>query len=327
VRVGATRTSSLSAWLVGRTLRERESRLGTLLVSPTFLIVMVVVVFPFAWTILLSLQRVRLIDLQRLGLTNVELTLDNFELVFNAPFFVETLRVTMIFSVLGTLAALAFGLVAALALQSAFRGRAIVRGLVLIPYVAPVVASAIVWKALLNPQFGFVNAIGTRWLGWDAPIAFLSEQSYPVTVAGIDFGVPLALLVVVLFEGWKTFPFAYLFILARLQAMPEELDDAARMDGASPTQRFFHVTLPQLKGVIALLIFIRFIWTFQSFNEIYLLTGGSGGTEVLSIHVFNFLVFQNNVGAASALGLVMALILAGVLFVYYRVTGEVHRIA
>jgi multiple sugar transport system permease protein len=321
----ATRTSSVRARLAGRTLAQRESRLGTLLVSPTFLIVMVVVVFPFIWTILLSFQRVRLIDLQQLGLTNVELTLDNFDLVFNSPFFVDTLRVTMIFSVFGTAAALLFGLVAALALQSAFRGRAIVRGLVLIPYVAPIVASAIIWRALLNPQFGFVNAVGTRWLGWDHPIAFLSEQSHPVSVAGLEFGLPLALLVVILFEGWKTFPFAYLFLLARLHAMPAELDDAARMDGACPTQRFFHVTLPQLKGVIALLVFLRFIWTFQSFKEIYLLTGGSGGTEVLSVQVFNLLVFQNNVGAASALGLVMAVILAAVLFLYFRVTGEAQR--
>ena len=83
------------------------------------------------------------------------------------------------------------------------------------------------------------------------------------------------------FEAWRYFPFAFLFMLARLQAVPGELEEAARVDGATPTQRFRHILLPQLRPVIALLAVLRFIMTFNKFDDVYLLTGGGAGTEVV----------------------------------------------
>ncbi len=150
----------------------------------------------------------------------------------------------------------------------------------LLPYVAPIVAVTFAWTTMLNPQFGVVNYWGTQLLGWDEPIAFLSQRSSEVSVFGLTFGVPTALLTVIAFEAWRSFPFAFLFLTARLQAVPATLEEAARVDGATLTQRFRHVLLPQLMPTIAVLAVLRFIWTFNSFDDIYLLTGGGAGTEV-----------------------------------------------
>jgi multiple sugar transport system permease protein len=305
------------------TLRQQDRRFGLGLVAPTFLVVMALVVFPVLWTVLLSMRELRLVELPRADLLLGALSLDNYRETLTSPRFWEVLRTTLAFSVLGTLTSIAAGLVAALSLHRRFRGRGLVRGLVLIPYVMPVVAAALVWRALLSPQYGIVNEVGTRFLGWDRPVAFLSQES--ASLLGIR--VPLALTMLIAFEAWKTFPFAYLFILARLQAMPAELDEAARIDGAVPTQRFWHIIAPQLRGVLVLLLFLRFIWTFQSFNEVYLLTGGAGGTEVISIQVYNTLVNRNDVGGAAALGVVMAGIMAVALYAYYRASHRRSEVA
>jgi multiple sugar transport system permease protein len=155
-------------------------------------------------------------------------------------------------------------------------------------------------------------------LGWERPIPFLSQESGTVTVFGVGIGVPTALLMVILFESWKSFPFAFLFILARLQAMPTELEEAARVDGATPTQVFRHITLPQIAGVIALIAVLRFIFTFNAFDEIYLLTGGGAGTEVLATQVYSFLTARNDVGASAAVAMFMAAVLSVLLFVYVK---------
>jgi multiple sugar transport system permease protein len=132
-------------------------------------------------------------------------------------------------------------------------------------------------------------------------------------------------LTVIFFEAWKSFPFAFLFILARLQAAPVELEEAAKVDGATPTQVFRHIVLPQLMGVIALIAVLRFIFTFNSFDEIYLLTGGGAGTEVLATQVYSFLTARADVGASAAVAMFMAAVLAVLLFVYVRFFGEEER--
>ena len=137
--------------------------------------------------------------------------------------------------------------------------------------------------------------------------------------------MPTALLMVILFEAWKSFPFAFLFILARLQAVPGDIEEAARVDGATPTQVFRHIILPQLMGVIALIAVLRFIFTFNAFDEIYLLTGGGAGTEVLATQVYSFLTARNDVGASAAVAMFMAAVLAMLLLVYLRFFGERER--
>jgi multiple sugar transport system permease protein len=299
------------------TRRQRENRAGLAYLSPTLVVVLVVVVLPILWTVMLAFQRIRLINVRRAGIFG-DYTLANLELVLGSPGFWTSLWTTLVYTVGSTFFSIAFGLIAALALRGAFRGRTMVRASVLLPYVAPVVAVTFVWEILLSPQFGLANNWGTRFLGWDRPIAFLSQREYPVSLLGWQFDIPLALLTVIAFEAWRYFPFAFLFLLARLQAVPRELEEAALVDGAAPSQKFRHILLPQLGAVIALLTVLRFIMTFNKFDDVYLLTGGGAGTEVVSVRVYQFLTARFDIGAASAQALVLAAGLVVLLVVYLR---------
>ena len=259
---------------------------------------------PIVWTVVLAFQRVRLATLRKTGLFG-EFTMANFDRVLHTPGFADTLWTTLLYSLGGTLGSIAIGLVAALVVRRPFRGRTLVRASMLLPYVAPVVAVAFVWQVMLDPQLGIVNDWGQRYLGWDAPIPFLSQDS-------------TALWTVIAFEAWRYFPFAFLFLLARLQAVPADLEEAARVDGATPTQRFRHILLPQLMPVIALLAVLRFIMTFNKFDDVYLLTGGSAGTEVVSVRVYQFLTARTDVGAAAAQAVVLAVVLIAFVAIYLR---------
>ncbi|MFE9917925.1 carbohydrate ABC transporter permease [Micromonospora sp. NPDC005553] len=290
------------------TLRRRESRAGLALVAPTLLVTIAVIGIPIVWTVVLAFQRVRLATLRKTGLFG-EFTMDNIDRVLHTPGFAETLWVTLIYSIGGTVGSIVLGLVAALVVRRPFRGRTLVRASMLLPYVAPVVAVTFVWQVMLDPQLGIVNAWGQRLLGWDAPVPFLTQES-------------TALATVIVFEAWRYFPFAFLFLLARLQAVPGELEEAARVDGATPTQRFRHILLPQLLPVIALLGVLRFIMTFNKFDDVYLLTGGAAGTEVVSVRVYEFLTARTDIGAAAAQAVVLAVVLIVFVLIYLRFFGR-----
>ncbi len=312
-----TRQSASRRFFRPLTLRQQENRAGWVFLSPTLVIVLVIVVLPILWTTMLAFQRVRLINIRQAGLFG-DYTLRNFSAVFNTPGFWSSLWTTLVYSVGGTALSVFGGLVAALALRRAFPGRGPLRAAMLLPYVAPVVAVAFAWEVMLSPQYGIVNEWGVRLLGWDAPVAFLSQRQTQVSLWGVEFDIPLALLTVVLFEGWRYFPFAFLFLLARLQAVPRDLEEAALVDGATPSQRLRHILLPQLGPVIALLCVLRFIMTFNKFDDVYLLTGGGAGTEVVAVRVYEFLTARFDIGAAAAQALVMAGVLVIFLLIYLR---------
>ncbi|MFF3562555.1 carbohydrate ABC transporter permease [Streptomyces sp. NPDC002574] len=299
------------------TLAQRENRTGLAFVSPTLLVVLVVVILPIAWTVLLAFQHARLVDIQGMDFLS-NWTWKNFTAVFTSPGFWTSLWTTLAYTVGATVGSILLGLVAALALRRPFRGRALLRGTMLLPYVAPVVAVTFVWEIALSPQFGIVNEVGTNLLGWDKPIAFLSTRSQEISLLGWHVHVPLALFTVIAFEIWRYFPFAFLFLLARLQAVPDGLEEAAVVDGATITQRFRHILLPQLMPVIALLSVLRFIMTFNKFDDVYLLTGGGSGTDVVAVRVYDFLTARYDVGAAAAQALVLAAILAVLLGIYFK---------
>ncbi|MEU6343572.1 sugar ABC transporter permease [Streptomyces sp. NPDC046977] len=299
------------------TLTQRENRTGLAFVSPTLLVVLVVVILPIAWTVLLAFQHARLVDIQSMDFLS-NWTWRNFTEVFTSPGFWTSLWTTLAYTVGATVGSILLGLVAALALRRPFRGRALLRGTMLLPYVAPVVAVTFVWEIALSPQFGIVNEVGTNLLGWDKPVAFLSTRSQEISLLGWHIHLPLALLTVIAFEIWRYFPFAFLFLLARLQAVPDGLEEAAVVDGATITQRFRHILLPQLMPVIALLSVLRFIMTFNKFDDVYLLTGGGSGTDVVAVRVYDFLTARYDVGAAAAQALVLAAILAVLLGIYFK---------
>jgi multiple sugar transport system permease protein len=310
--------------LTGRrrpTLARQEARTGLALISPTVIIVLVVVILPVLWTIMLSFQHVRLLTLRRAGIFG-SYSLDNFRDVLTSSDFRDSLRNTLVYTVFGTALSIGVGLVAALAVRTPFRGRTIVRASMLLPYVAPVVAMTFIWQIMLNPQFGIVNHIGQSVFGWKHAVPFLSQQTGQLSIFGWHIGVPTALLTVILFEAWRYFPFSFLFILARIQAIPKDLEEAARVDGATPTQRFAYVIWPQLKPVIAVLAVLRFIWTFNKFDDVYLLTGGGAGTDVASVRVYQLLTAQADVGASAAQATVLAAILIVCLAVYFIFFGR-----
>ncbi len=284
--------------------RGSDARWGLAMSAPAAAVLLLIVVIPAAWTVLLAFQRVTLLNIRSAGAAG-PYTLANLHQVISQPGFTSSIIVTLAYSVFGTAGSILTGLAAALALRRQFRGRFLVRGIMLLPYVAPVVAAAYVWQVMLSPATGLVNQIGTRWLGWQHPIPFLSEQTGHL--AGLS--VPTALIMVILFDTWRYFPFAFLFFSARIQALPPELEEAAKVDGASVLRRFRHITYPQLRNVTLLLVLLRFIWTFNKFDDVYLLTGGSGGTQVVSIRVYQFLTAYTNVGAASAQALLLAALL------------------
>lgn len=314
----AARQATAGGEQQGPTLRQQESRAGLALLSPTFVVVLAVVVLPILWTIFIAFRELRLRDLREVGIFGAGFTLENFAGVLTSRGFFDALLTTIVYTVAGTTLAIGLGLAAALIVRAPFRGRSLVRASMLLPYVSPVVAVAFVWSVMLDPNLGIVSAFGQDVLGWERPIPFLSQSSADVTIFGISLGIPVALLSVIAFQAWRYFPFAFLFILARLQAVPADLDEAGKVDGASPLQRFRYILLPQRSGVIALLAVLRFIWTFNEFDDIYLLTGGGAGTEVVAIGIYNRLTGRGDIGAAAAFSLVLAGLLAIFLFLYFR---------
>jgi multiple sugar transport system permease protein len=306
-------------------MAREEQRAGLTLLSPTLVLVLVMVVLPILWTLVLAFQRVRILNIRTAGIFG-PYTVANFDNVFSSSFF-QSLATTLAYSILGTAGAIILGLIAALALRKPFKGRTLIRASMLIPYVAPIVAVTFTWTTMLDPQFGLVNYWGKRLFGWEESIPFLSERVRDVSLLGLEFQIPTALITVIVFEWWRSFPFAFLFLTARLNAVPDSLEEAARVDGATPIQRFFHIILPQLLPTMAMLSVLRFIWTFNSFDDIYLLTGGGGGTEVVAVTVFNYLTARGDIGAASAQALVLALILGLFVGIYIKFFAKKEEVS
>ena len=291
-----------------RSARRRAQLEGIGLVLPITVIIAATIVVPIVWNLVLSFQDVSLTTLRR-GQLFGSFTLDNYVEVLTSTGFWRSLWTTIVYSVGTTVGSIVLGLAAALALRSRFRGRGAVRALLLLPYVAPVVAMTFVWQMMLNPQFGIINIWGTDLLGWDQPIDFLGRAPY-------------ALITVIAFEIWRYFPFALIFITARMTALPRDVDEAAVLDGATPTQTFRWVTLPQLLPVLALLSVLRLIMTFNKFDDVYLLTGGAAGTEVAAVRVYNQLVGSFDIGGGATTAMVLAVILGVLLTAYFVLVGR-----
>ena len=225
-------------------------------------------------------------------LTNSTFTLDNYARIFNGDEFVEVLWVTLFYTVFGTIGALLVGLFAALLLNKSFKGQGILRGLYLFPYVAPVIAVAFAWLILFDPFSGSANALLLQMGVTSEAINFFGER-------------PLALIMVTVFEIWRYFPLSFLFILARMQSIDTDMYEAADMDGASPFQQFWYLSVPQLLGILSVLFLLRFIWTFNKFDDIFLLTGGNAGTRTLTVNVYEQAFAISNIGAGAAVAVVI----------------------
>jgi len=242
-------------------------------------------------------------------LTNLEFTFGNFIKVFNARDFWQVLYATTFYTVFGTIGALVFGLFAAQLLNKSFHGKGFMRGLFLFPYVAPVIAVALTWVNLFDPSSGSINALLLQMGLTQESINFFGQR-------------PLALIMVTVFEIWRYFPLSFLFILARMQSIDTDMYEAADMDGASPFQKFWFLSLPQLAGILSVLFLLRFIWTFNKFDDIFLLTGGNAGTLTLTVNVYKQAFAISNIGAGAAVAVVIFCVLLLFSFFFFRIISR-----
>lgn len=283
----------------------QEARLAWMLISPTALIVFSIVIFPAIFSIWVSFHDVGLHNLNDVfhapfvGWENYQKVFNDYAFKFQGMQSWGAAVTSVFYSFVATALTLVVGLVAALLLNRPFRGRGITRAIFLFPYVAPVVSIAFVWRWILDPRpSGVLNDLLMRLHIIDLPVAFLSERG-------------LALLLVILFEGWRYFPFAMLMILARLQAVDKTLYEAAEVDGANTMQKFWNITIPELRYVLGAIFLLRLMWTFNKFDDIFLLTGGGFGTKVLPVltYEFSFRLFDFGRGAATAMILLTILVI------------------
>lgn len=251
-------------------------------------------------------------------LTSFDFTLENFQRVFDSTEFWSVLRVTIYYTVFSTAGALIVGLFAAQLMNTAFKGRGILRGLFLFPYVAPVIAVAFTWLILLDPFSGTINAMLVEMGLIGAPINFFGTREVDITIFGLTFGFPVALSTVIAFEAWRYFPLSFLFILAAMQSVSAEMYEAAEMDGATPLQQFWYLSLPQLLGILSVLFLLRFIWTFNKFDDIFLLTGGAAGTRTLTVQVYEQGFALSNLGAGAAVAVVVFFVLLVFALAFFR---------
>jgi multiple sugar transport system permease protein len=304
-----------------RSLSARETRLAWGLISPTAVIVFGLVVFPAIFSVWISFHDVGLNNLGNV-LTAPYVGLDNYRKVFDDFAFRwqgfqswGAAVTSIVYSFTSTVLTLVVGLVAALLLNRPFRGRGLTRAVFLFPYVAPIVSVAFVWRWILDPRpSGVLNDLLLRLNLIDLPKAYLATRG-------------LSLLLVIFFEAWRYFPFAMLMILARLQAIDRTLYEAADVDGASSWAKFRFVTLPELRYVLGAIFLLRLMWTFNKFDDIFLLTGGGFGTKVLPVltYEFSFRTFDFGKGAATAMILLAILVvfMAFYITVFMRNVEEV----
>ena len=255
-------------------------------------------------------------------LLTYEFTLNNFKKVIKDKAFIDLLSTTFYYTFFGTIGAIVFGILAAQMVNQKFFGRTFMRSVLLFPYVAPVVALAYTWELLLDPTSGTLNNLLINYQIIDGPINLLGQKYVTLNILGFDFKLRLALTTVIIFEIWRYFPLAFLFILARLQAVPKELYEAADVDGANPIQKFLNITLRQILAVISILFMIRFIWNFNKFEDIFLLTGGASGTRTLPINVYQQGFSIGDIGMGSAVSIVIVVFLLIFMFIYFKLLGK-----
>ncbi len=277
-------------------LRRIEARFAWALLLGPLVAVLGVVGFPLLYNVWASLHAVRLGTLSGgaafSGLANYA------RLLADAGFW-GSVGITLAYAACGVTLSVLLGVLAALAVHAPVAGRTFFRTLFLFPYVAPAVSVAFVWKWVLNPVYGAANWALQAAGAVEGPVAWLSTR-------------PLAFWTVVAFEGWRYFPFAMLFVLARLQAVPPELYEAAKLDGAGPWQRFRHVTWPEIRAVVALVFTVRFLWTVNKFDDVFLLTGGAAGTRIAPLWLYDTAFRLHDFGTAAAGAcLLLAVALAG----------------
>ncbi|GAA1643956.1 ABC transporter permease subunit [Actinoplanes couchii] len=292
----------------------RDWRLAAVFLTPTALLVGALVLVPIVQSMFTSTT-------ERHGAESVFVGLDNYTALAGDQQFRTGVVNSFVFTAYAEVFKVVLGLAAALLLHRLRRGRALLTGLLLIPWVVPTVVTAFSWRSLLDPIFGSVNTLLTS-SGIGPLLANLQlVDSWP---AGWLSDPELAMPSVILVNVWKGVPFFTVCFLAGLKAIPAELYEAATIDGASTWQQFRFVTLPGLRHVITVTVTLSSIWTFNNFDLIWLLTQGGPGdvTAPYVLVAYSKAILQLQYGAGAAATLVMLPIIAGLVFFLVRLLRE-----
>jgi multiple sugar transport system permease protein len=273
-------------------IRIREDQQGYWFILPCLLMLLLILGFPTTVAILNSFA-----PIWTKG-SSTHFTLENYKKLFKDPIFWNSLAKTFYF-VGGTVALhLLLGLAVALALNSEIRARRFFRVIAILPWTVPDVISGLIWGFMYDPLSGIINDVLMKLRLTSTTIEWLANPT-------------LAMPSVIFADVWRGYPYVMLILLAGLQAIPKELYEAARVDGASTIQEFWHITIPNLKPMIAIATALDIIWQTRRFGLIYVMTAGGPGheTEILSILVYKEYFKFFNFEYAAAMAVVMALLL------------------
>lgn len=280
------------------TIERQEARFGRLLVLPSVLVIALLILYPIGFNVILSFFSVSFVkESTFVGFRNY------LEILSDIAFW-KSVLVTLVYVVFSTLGAAVVGVLVALLMNRNFRFRGLVRSLILLPYVAPVISVVFSWQFFFDPVQGIFTHLFVD-------VFSLSKERFNL------IGNPdSALWVAIVFNIWRSFPFIYLMVLSRLQAVDATLYEAAVIDGATTSQQFKFITLPEIYFVVSAMVLLRFIWNFNKFEEVYLLTDN---VRVLSVYTyFKAFIGTQSVGQASAVAVTQFLILVSFILVYVK---------
>ena len=275
---------------------------GWLLLAPSLLLIAGLILYPILYNLWLSF-----FDKHAFMPVQAFVGLQHYRYFATDPEFWSSFYYGVVYAAVTMAFQLVLGVAAALLLNEAFRGRNLLRGVVLFPYLIPTIVAVILWKWLLNDSYGLVNHLLLVAGVVHAPVAWL----------GKDYIMSSLIITSV----WQFFPFVVVTYLARLQTIPPELYEAARVDGATAWRRFLHVTLPATRTVLFVIILLRSIWMFTKFDTVWLMAGdGAVSRYIRTLPVYayarSFTYLQAGMGAALAV-LMFGMLLAGTA-VYFR---------
>lgn len=288
----------------------REVSLGLMMVAPAVLLVAGVFMYPAVFTLVLSFAQ---FDMVQLSIERF-LGLGNFAGLLSNPAFINTALRTVYFGLLIATVTTVVGFLIALLLNQPFRGRALVRVFVVLPWAVPPVVAGVLWGQMFHADVGFVNAILYRLGLIDGYRIWLGDAT-------------TALHVIAIAEIWKAIPFMVLFFLAGLQSLPKQVFEAASVDGATLMQRFRYILVPLMVPVAIPLMLIQFVWAMKAFDTIFVLTRGgpAGGTTTLNYFVYQEAFQSFNLGRASASAYILLLITLVMVVLFMAVRHVMSR--
>lgn len=285
------------------TREQRKKRYALIMLLPALLFLLCLIAFPLGRVIHDAFTYVHLINKKMSGFAGFA----NFQKVISDEHFLQAVKNTIYWTVFSVLGEYLLGMLSAVLLNRNFKGRAIFRTLIFIPWLVPIIVAGMTWDWLLNPEFGIINYALLQSGLIDQKINFLGNANY-------------AMITVIFVNIWRSFPYYTISFLSAMQSIPSDLHEAAAVDGAGIFRRFFSITLPQLRSVSLVIIFMHIIWTAINFDFIWVMTEGGPNyaTETLPIMIYRYSMRTFNVGAASALSTMMFTVMFILFIFYYR---------